>query len=203
MKNIYIIIFLIASFTTTSIAQTDSVLKTKDATISYFRIYKYKNQDSDSIFQRGGFAELTGIKFIKFLNNDSLIAKNDENYIVGLKTNKIKEIKISKEGGEIVTGVVFGGLAGCSLGLMAAYIIEELSKIGSMNLSFGSGSYHASNKDEDHTELNMILGGVIGTVIGSVIGAAIAYSAGYETLDLFSIPDKDKKARLIKFLRQK
>lgn len=198
MKTIFIEILLVALFAASSTAQTDSVIKTKDVTISYFRIYKYKTQDSDSIFQRGGFAVLTDIKSIKFLNKDSLILKNDENYSVGLKTNNIRKIGYTRNNPDkIWVGSILGGVAGGTLGLLIGY----LSTLDFSFDFFTDPKYYYPKEKDDHT-VNYLVGGLLGTAVGCTVGALIGISANNETLDLFSVPEKDKKAKLIRFLHR-
>jgi outer membrane lipoprotein SlyB len=103
---------------------------------------------------------------------------------VTLKTGNVSPFAV------IVPAVIVGGLAGSVIGGALCdpgptHSFEEASGKFFMKLA------------------GYVLGTLIGAVAGGIGGVVIINAINYETLDLFSVSEKNKKNKLIKFLRQK
>jgi hypothetical protein len=186
MKTLCIII-LTASLVSTVFAQTDSIINTKNTKCEFYTTYKIKDESSGFFKSKRDSVQVKNIKSIVFLKDDSLLVKKGFSVSWGLNINGMKEVGIKSGNYQFVglgLGILLGGLAG--------FLVTETGAVEAV------GGFDFT--PDWVTTLSTVIGVGVGGFIGILIGAN---TDSYEYLDMFEIPEKDKKADLIKFLKEK
>jgi hypothetical protein len=192
MKNRFIKIALVSVLAASSFAQTNPIIMTDDVDIKFFKSVSYKVSQGDTVYH---FIpdEMVNIKCFTFLTNDSLIIKNVDNLSAKLKLQHIRELNQYTERINTFLAAGLGAAGGAIIGGVIAYALYENDYKGPLAKMFeelerlGSAGKVA----------------LIGALGGAILGALVSEIVNHATLDLFSVPEKDKKSELIKFLRNK
>jgi hypothetical protein len=182
MKNISFIISIIITLTVSAFCQTDSIIYFKNADFTLFRTQKVKYQSSGEIKLVKQFTILEDIRTLTFLNNDSLILSKYRNKYVYTSLSNINEVNRYKYHFSPVLGTVIGVVGGGLIGAGFGYLTAS----GESDYSFAT-----------------IGSSAIGALVGGLLGAGITYLINHPALDLYSVPDKDKRNELIKFIKYK
>jgi hypothetical protein len=205
LKNSILVLIILLSTACYTSAQDDSVIHTQDLIISYEDLKYAKNKSADSIASpKIDTAEISNIETVIFLKNDSLIIQKMVGLQKGPPIEKLfkkerkgalfqKGINIDRllearfETGSlmtvgIVTGAVVGGVAGYFMG--DAFLFKSAtSGLFKKFLIISSA----------------LLGATACAIIGGLIGNEMK---SYDYLDLWQIPKKYKRIKLIRFLRE-
>jgi len=180
MKKISLIALIILSVAASSFCQSNSIMYLKDADFTLYRTYKVKYESTSEIKLEKQFTILEDIRTLTFLNNDSLILSKFGNKQVYTNLTKINEVNRYKYRFSPVLGTVIGVVGGGLIGACIGYLTAS----GESDYSFAT-----------------IGSSVIGALLGGIFGAGITHSINHPTLDLYSVPDKDKRSELVKFLK--
>ncbi len=179
MKTLYLKILLIALFTTAINAQSDSINYLEDVSCSILKTDIFKDIDTDKMRSRSYLQYIEDLRSLAFIRNDSIAITSGMDSSYRLNINDLKELNRLK-GNHIVPGIILGtivgGLSGFAIGSSGPYMTP-------------------ANKN-----LSALLGACAGALVGYIIGSL---AVDYETLNLFGLPDKNKKSEIIKFLKQK
>jgi hypothetical protein len=195
MKNILIKIFLIVLFAATSIAQTDSIMFLKDTDFSIYSLHKVKYQSTGKIVMEKELVEIVDVRSLTFLSNDSLSLFKYKGAPVNTRLSLINEVNKYK--------YRFSPVLGCVMGAAGAVLVAG-GIVWLMGSSNNSNSAWIGLIVLDKAAINTaICGALVVAAIGGYIGFEIADSINHNVLDLSDVSEKDKKAKLIKFLRQK
>ena len=186
MKNILIKIFLIVLFAATSIAQTDSIMFLKDTDFSIYSLHKVKYQSTGKIVMEKELVEIVDVRSLTFLSNDSLSLSRYKGAPVNTRLSLINEVNKYKYRFAPFLGIAIGAVGAVALvgGIVGGIVTADVLGGVIMVICFPYAS-------------------IIIASSGGYIGFEIADSINHDVLDLSDIPEKDKKAKLIKFLRQK
>ena len=186
---------MLLSLAVSSYSQNDSIMYLKDIDLSFYSMQKLKYRNTGEIKLERQLTNLEDVRTLSFLRNDSMALFVNEEVPVYTKLSEINDVtkyeyRVEPTEG-FAYGAVFGGLLGGFTGLLVSGYFSKHS-IG----PFG-------NLNEHNEILGGFIGALIGAVTGGIVGTVIASGMNYLTLDLFSVPEKDKKSKLIKFLNHK
>lgn len=195
MKNIFLIVSIILSHAVSSFSQTDSIMYLKETDFSLYRMQKVKYESTGDIKTEKQLINLENVSALTFLSKDSLALTNQAEDPVYTRIADINEVSKYKYRLSPVLGITMGAVGGAIIGAITGYTV----------------SGNDVNKNEPFWQLGAELeelegagyGALYGALGGAIIGGVITLVINHATLDLFSVPDKNKKAELIKFLRQK
>ena len=185
MKTLCLII-LTASLVSSVFTQSDSIINTKNAKCEFYTTYKIKDESSGLFKSKQNSVQVKNIKSIIFLKDDSLLVKKGLNVSWGLNINSMKEVGVKNGNYQFVglgLGILLGGLAG-----FLATKTGAVETVGGFDFL-----------PDWAVTVSTIIGAGVGGFIGILIGAN---TDSYEYLDMFEIPEKNKKAELIKFLKE-
>lgn len=201
MKTICLYLLLISLNLNSVYAQSDSVIKIKDGELTCFTTHFYRITGTDSVYKQGIIENISGIKSLRFVRDDSLVFSTNQDYSFGLRTKNVWELSCQKKNSVSVwPSAVFGGIVGAGAGLFVGWLTAFLGELSSIDFSFKPSTV---KKEENNHIINYLIGGLVGLNLGVAIGILIGVSDNTRTLNLWSASDKDKKAKLIKFLKQK
>jgi hypothetical protein len=177
-------------------SQSGVVLKFDEADFTCFTLQKTVYKNTGEIKLEKLPIEFSGITCISFDKKDSLtmISQNGKSYQTRL--DRISDVSKHKSNLNpflgIGIGVVSGALIGGLLGSAVKFEIKHEEYIFE-NLII-----------ESMTKSSSVIGGaLIGAIGGGLIGALITTIVNNAALDLNDVPDKRKKAELIRFLKEK
>jgi outer membrane lipoprotein SlyB len=199
MKTIIKEIFLIALFAVSSMAQTDSVIYLKETDFSLYKMQKVKYESTGVIKDEKQLIEIEDVSYLTFLSNDSLALINETTNPVYTRLADINEVSKYKYRFNPVLGTVIGAVGGGLIGGIIGIVVSGNDSKSSGSL-FDPMVGAISNVAAKTT--GAFIGALIGAVGGGIIGLVITNAINHATIELFSVPDNDKKAKLIKFLRK-
>lgn len=179
MKTLYLKILLIALFTTAINAQSDSINYLEDVSCSILKTDIFKDIDIDKMRSRSYLQYIEDLRSLTFKKDDLIVIKTGLDSLYKLNVNQLMELRKIR-GNHIVPGIILGTI----IGGLSGYTIGS------------SGSYMTPSNITVSALLGACAGGIIGYIIGSL-------AVSSETLNLFGLPDKNKKSEIIKFLKQK
>ena len=194
MKTIFTITLSILLTVVTVFSQTDSIIYLKETDFSLYRMQKVKYQSTGEIKTEKQLFDIENVSYLTFLGKDTLVLTKQAVDPVYTRLTDINEVSKYKYRFSPVLGTVIGAAGGAIIGGIIGYVTtgNDVKK----NEPF------AGMFDELDKLGGAAYGSIFGALGGAIIGAVITYAINHTTLDLYSVPDKDKKAKLIKFLRQ-
>jgi len=202
MKNTSFNLLIILTFTFSGFSQTDSVLFIEDADFSYYRMQKVRYQETGEIKMEKQLTNLEDVKTLKFLNSDSVVLLKHGEIPAYTSLFNIVDVKQYKYRFSPVVGITIGAVSGGLIGGIIGYGVSGNPPSSGGSWIFGPHTDIAPS-DPHAKRVGAVVGALIGAVSGGLIGAAITYLINHSTLDLYSVPEKEKKNKLIKFLKQK
>lgn len=174
------------------VKKSDIVIYTNDASCYINREIKANDLSLNTQGTRIDSFYIGNINRIIFLEQDSLVVRKRKNHSYGFNIDDLREVSV-KSGSNGLLGFCLGFLTGGLIGIFIAP--QEINLTGRNHYNFSIGP-----SMPDYTTFGAaFLGGIVFGAIGALIGSSID---DYETLNLLSLPDKDKKSKLIKFLKQ-
>jgi hypothetical protein len=195
MKKITITVTIIITFAASIISQTDSTIYINDVDFSLYKTQKVKDLNTGKTILEKQITDIEDVTSLTFLKNDSLILLIYSDSPVYTRLSNISEVKKYKFRLSPVLGITIGAV-GC--GIIGGLIGSATSGNGQRQSNDFFGLNNAFAKMNGG-----FIGAIIGIIGGGIIGATITYSINHPTLELFSVPAKDKKSKLIKFLNHK
>ena len=194
MKNCFIKIVLITVLAVSSFAQTDSIMFLKDTDFSIYSLHKVKYQSTGKIVMEKELVEIVDVRSLTFLSNDSLSLFRHKGAPVNTRLSLVNEVNKYK--------YRFSPVLGCVMGAAGAVLVAG-GIVWLMGSSNNSNSAWIGLFVFNKAINTAICGALVVAAIGGYIGFEIADSINHNVLDLSDVSEKDKKAKLIKFLRQK
>lgn len=177
--------------------QKDSIIHIKEADFSYYIFSRIKYASTGEIKLKQSIKSLDNVHTLIFNGKDSLVLLSKDEQPAFPKLKDICEVSKYKYRFSPVLGALIGGVAGSLIGGLLGYAMSsgdshsgETGPFSSMGKSMG--------------EAMAVAGGVVLGFFGGLgTGIAVTIALNTDTLDLFPVPEKDKRSELIKFLRQK
>jgi len=187
VKTIFIFTAAVILQWISTFSQTDSIIRLKETDVLIYDLHKVKYESTGETKIEKVPVNLEDVQTLTFLSNDSLILTKNQKISVRTKLSQIDEVSKYKRRFSPVLGVTLGAVGGL---LLTGSIISL------------AGTSDAVSNTAALVYFSPGLGLVVAAV-GGLIGATITNSINHSILDLSSVPDKDKKAKLINFLRNK
>jgi hypothetical protein len=193
MNRLFIAVSLILLLTASLISQTKQLMFIKDADFSFYSMQRVRYQNTGEVKLEKQLVEIDGVTTMRFNGEDSLTLLNADGISASTSLSGIKDVTQYRTRLNPVLGITMGVIGGAIIGAVI-------------------GSAVSVNEDpEFFPELkpgvNKLSGGLVGALIGALggglIGTLIVSAINNVTLDMFSVPDKEKKAKLIEFLSEK
>jgi hypothetical protein len=192
MKTTFVLTLVILLTTTAAFCQTDSIIYFKKADFTIYKLLYVKYEFTGEVKLEKHLVSVEDANTLYFLGKDSLAIANSVQPRVYTRLADIDEVSKYKNRHSIVGGALLGAAGGAIFGAILGYAIE--SNDAKENEPFGLGKL-----DE---ELGAVTGAIIGALCGGIIGITITNVVNTEVLDLFSVPEKEKKEKLIRLLRR-
>lgn len=186
MKEIYLIMTMLLSLAVPSFCQNESVIYLKGVDFSFYNMKKEIYPGTGETKTEKLIIYLEDVRTVNFLKNDSLAFSINKGAPVYSRLSEIIDVDKYKNHFSPVLGTAIGVVGGALLGGI----------IGNMT----SGGLVFSKSEM--TSWGILIGGLGGGLIGAIITFAVN-EINHETLDLFSVPDKVKMNKLMKFLKDK
>ena len=189
MKRLFLTILIVLLFTASinsqsdTIKKTDIVIYTNNASCIIKREINVNDLSPNTQSARLNSFFIGNINRITFLDKDSLVVRKGRSRLYGFNINDIHEVSV-ESGSNGLLGFFLGFLTG---GLIGYAIAPEDHSAGSIGMPDRNVFGFA------------LLGGVVFGAVGAILGSSIS---DYESLNVLDIPYKDKKSKLIKFLKQ-
>jgi len=178
-----------------ALSQPDSILKTNETDFSYHKTITLRYQDSKKVKKVTEIIEAENINTVMFRHNDTVTLFNDHFNSFNLSIKDIHKITLKTGNVSLAAGIIPGIFVGGLIGFAVGGLLYNPDP-GASSLEEGFNKF---NK-----KLGVyILGTLIGATVGGIIGAVIINLINHETLDLTKVHEKDKKNKLIRFLKQK
>ena len=172
-------ILLLTLYVSSVPAQEDTIININDVNCSIIRTSLIRDLNTDKVNYKSYTLDLENLKSLAFIRNNSIAITSGMDSSYRLNINDLKELNRLK-GNHIVPGIILGtivgGLSGFAIGSSGPYMTP-------------------ANKN-----LSALLGACAGALVGYIIGSL---AVDYETLNLFGLPDKNKRSEIIQFLKQK
>lgn len=195
MKTIFTEIFLMFLFTASSYSLSDSIIYLKETDFSLYRMQKVRYESTGESKIEKQLINLDDVSTLMFLKSDSLALLRHAEAPVYTKLANINDVNKYNNRLSPVLGGLLGAAGGAIMGIIIGFTVSG-------NDVKQDTPFWQVGMDLDKEE-GAITGAIIGGLCGGVLGAVITSAINHVSLDLSSVPDKDKKTKLIKFLRQK